>query len=171
MKIMKVPICCFLAIAVLFLSFGFSEAASQARPAIVCPNFVRTLVRGASGSDVSDLQAFLASDPEIYPEGLATGYFGQLTERAVQRFQAKHAMVFSGSSVTTGYGLLGPKTRAKIIELCKAPVEREEMESVPLLPGASSQGVKVVPQLPREGFFAPILPHIKTTDVPSAEVR
>lgn len=166
---MKAPIYCFLAIAVLFLSFEFSEAAYQARPAIVCPSFVRALARGVSGEDVSDLQAFLASDPEIYPEGLATGYFGRLTEKALQRFQVLHGIVSAGSPENTGYGILGPKTRAKIMELCQIPAKLGEVESAPPLPVALSQGVEFTPQPSREGFFAPTLPHVKTTDVQSAE--
>lgn len=42
---------------------------------------------GSSGSNVSSLQAFLASNSSIYPEGLVTGYFGNLTSKAVSNFQ------------------------------------------------------------------------------------
>jgi peptidoglycan hydrolase-like protein with peptidoglycan-binding domain len=43
---------------------------------------------GSSGVNVSNLQSFLASNPMIYPQGLVTGYFGQLTANAVSAFQA-----------------------------------------------------------------------------------
>lgn len=43
---------------------------------------------GSSGVNVSNLQGFLASNPLIYPQGLVTGYFGQLTANAVSAFQA-----------------------------------------------------------------------------------
>lgn len=78
--------------------------------------FIKTLQRGSRGDDVKQLQEFLKKYPDIYPEGLITGYFGPLTEKAVQRFQAKFQIVSSGSPVTTGYGFVGPKTRAKLNE-------------------------------------------------------
>jgi len=72
---------------------------------------------GDSNQEVTELQTFLALDSEIYPEGLVTGYFGPLTQQAVQRFQAEHDIVSSGTPSTTGYGRVGPLTMAKINEL------------------------------------------------------
>lgn len=85
-----------------------------------CPNIVRTLRAGISGSDVTALQAFLAADSRIYPEGTISGYFGTLTQYAVQRFQSRHGLVTSGTPDTTGYGLVGPGTRALIANVCRA---------------------------------------------------
>ena len=56
----------------------------------------------------------LAQDKNIYPEGDITGYYGPATERAIQRFQTQHAIVSSGSPATTGYGSVGPSTRAQL---------------------------------------------------------
>lgn len=83
-----------------------------------CPNLSRTLRMGMSGSDVSSLQAFLASDPSLYPEGTVSGYFGGLTQAAVQRFQVRQGIVSSGTPDSTGYGLVGPGTRAAIARVC-----------------------------------------------------
>ncbi len=47
------------------------------------------LYRGSTGDEVRKLQEFLKQFPDIYPEGLVTGYFGPLTEAAVKRFQEK----------------------------------------------------------------------------------
>ena len=47
----------------------------------------RSLGRGMSGADVTLLQQILAGDKKIYPEGLVTGYYGALTEKAVKQFQ------------------------------------------------------------------------------------
>jgi peptidoglycan hydrolase-like protein with peptidoglycan-binding domain len=69
---------------------------------------------GARGTNVSSIQTFLASNPALYPEGLVTGYFGSLTQAAVQRFQAFYGIVSSGSPSTTGYGRVGPATLAKM---------------------------------------------------------
>lgn len=84
-----------------------------------CPNIVRTLQQGLSGSDVTALQAFLAADSRIYPEGTVSGYFGLLTQYAVQRFQSRHGLVTSGTPNTTGYGLVGPGTRNLIASVCR----------------------------------------------------
>jgi len=54
----------------------------------------------------------------LYPEGLITGYFGPLTEKAVQRFQLKYKIVNSKTPESDpGYGYVGPKTRGKLNEL------------------------------------------------------
>lgn len=50
------------------------------------------LREGLTGDDIKTLQAVLAVDPTIYPEGLITGYFGRLTAQAVKRFQKKHGI-------------------------------------------------------------------------------
>src|SRR3989338_3353950 len=39
---------------------------------------------------------------------------------AVQRWQAKQGIVSSGSSETTGYGAVGPQTRASIFSACSS---------------------------------------------------
>ena len=69
---------------------------------------------GSRGSDVTELQTYLAANASIYPSGLITGYFGPLTQAAVQRFQAAQGIVSSGSPATTGYGRVGPLTMARI---------------------------------------------------------
>lgn len=71
--------------------------------------FTRALQRGASGADVKELQGFLKQSPDLYPEGLVTGFFGPLTEQAVRRWQEKHGI--------EAEGVVGPKTRAKLNEL------------------------------------------------------
>src|SRR3989338_9115805 len=73
----------------------------------------RTLSRGMSGPDVVALQQFLISQ-NLLAAGNATGYFGALTEAAVQTFQAQHAIVSSGTPNTTGFGAVGPRTRTAL---------------------------------------------------------
>jgi peptidoglycan hydrolase-like protein with peptidoglycan-binding domain len=72
---------------------------------------------GYQTAEVKILQTLLARDPSVYPEGLVTGYYGDATVRAVQRFQSKYGLISSGSPNTNGYGLAGPATRAKINEV------------------------------------------------------
>ena len=77
----------------------------------------KVLKLGSENSEVRQLQELLAKDTGIYPEGKVTGYFGALTRKAVQNFQKKYGIVSSGNEKTTGYGLVGPKTLAKIKEV------------------------------------------------------
>ncbi len=66
----------------------------------------RTLQRGSTGDDVKQLQEFLAQDKNVYPQGLATGFYGPATEAAVKRFQEKNGI--------EAVGIVGPKTRAML---------------------------------------------------------
>ena len=81
-------------------------------------SLARQLDLGDSGEDVTRLQQFLARDTSIYPEGLVTGYYGTLTEAAVERFQARCGIVSSGSAATTGYGRIGPSTIKELQSGC-----------------------------------------------------
>ncbi|KKQ23080.1 hypothetical protein A2999_01725 [Candidatus Wolfebacteria bacterium RIFCSPLOWO2_01_FULL_38_11] len=56
----------------------------------------RNLQIGSRGDDVRDLQKFLKDFPEIYPEGLITGYFGPFTRAAIKKFQIKYELKGSG---------------------------------------------------------------------------
>jgi len=70
-----------------------------------CSIFNKDLFYGMSSEEVKCLQIFLKNlGPEIYPEGLVTGYFGPLTLKAVQRYQKQKGII------TTGY--FGPLTRS-----------------------------------------------------------
>ncbi|TSC81917.1 MAG: hypothetical protein G01um101420_700 [Parcubacteria group bacterium Gr01-1014_20] len=72
---------------------------------------LKSLRQGSSGDDVTVLQVLLAADPNIYPEGLVTGYYGLLTSKAVMKFQAKHGI--------DQLGIVGPKTLKKLNEFLK----------------------------------------------------
>ena len=75
-------------------------------PSRIAPRFTMILKRGSHGADVSLLQKLLHVEQ--------TGYFGPLTETALKAFQVKYGIVSSGTPATTGFGVLGPKTRQKI---------------------------------------------------------
>ena len=78
---------------------------------------------GSQGENVTALQALLASDPELYPEGLITGFFGKATARAVARFQARHGL--------EQVGFVGPQTLKRLRELLqKNPIAFEDDEDV-----------------------------------------
>ncbi|MDO8557779.1 MAG: peptidoglycan-binding domain-containing protein [bacterium] len=84
-------------------------------------NFTRALAKGMSGDDVKRLQEFLKTFPDVYPEGLVTGYFGLLTEAAVKKFQEQNGI--------ESVGTVGPKTQAKLIEL--AATGAGQSDSIP----------------------------------------
>jgi peptidoglycan hydrolase-like protein with peptidoglycan-binding domain len=62
----------------------------------------RQLEVGMSGSDISVMQAYLAKDATVYPQGLITGYFGFLTKAAVSNFQSNNGL--------SPVGRVGPQT-------------------------------------------------------------
>ena len=74
----------------------------------------RQLKLGATGSDVTNLQTFLASNANIYPEGIISGYFGSLTQAAVERFQNTYGI--------SPVGYVGPITMAKVNNLIESNV-------------------------------------------------
>ncbi|MDO8518414.1 MAG: peptidoglycan-binding domain-containing protein [bacterium] len=100
----------------ILLSPLFALAAVQTS-STSCPTLARTLARGAKGADVKALQQFLVAQGFLTSES-TTGYFGALTEAAVQKFQASQSVVSSGTPATTGYGAVGPKTRKAIGLAC-----------------------------------------------------
>ncbi len=133
---------------------GATSAASR------CDLLSHTLKRVVSGADVTRLQQFLARDATIYPEGTVSGYFGFLTELAVQRWQIKNSIVFSGTADTTGFGAVGPRTLAA---MNTAWCIIAGMTPSPFTPGPGSYlptsgavtGAPVTPPTPHIMFTAP----------------
>lgn len=114
---------------------GFGGVATK-----VSSIFAKGLSKGAKGSDVSRLQQLLATDKTIYPDGTVSGFFGALTQAAVERFQEKYGIAKRGDD---GFGTLGPRTRAKIGEVFggAAGVGAPERVSVGV---PSSSGITVI---------------------------
>ena len=82
-----------------------------------CPNLYRALSRGSRGSDVISLQQFLIAQGLLSSDS-ATGFFGSMTEAAAQRWQAQNSVVSYGDANTTGYGVIGARTRVAIAARC-----------------------------------------------------
>ena len=85
-----------------------------ATPTVTTPSGVtititKSLKLGSQDNEVKALQQALAQDKTIYPEGLATGYYGPATQRAIIRFQKKYGI--------DPVGFVGPATRKKINEV------------------------------------------------------
>ena len=79
-------------------------------------SFTKTLTKGQDNQTVSNLQQLLR-ELNFFTYPTNTGYYGTITEEAVQAFQCKHNIICTGTPQTTGYGVVGPKTRAKLNEL------------------------------------------------------
>lgn len=77
------------------------------------------LYYGMKGDEVEILQEFLKyQGEEIYPEGLVTGFFGNLTQKAVIQFQNKYSSeILAPFGLINGNGYVGEKTRAKISDI------------------------------------------------------
>ncbi len=98
---------------------SIQQPKTLAQPTLVV--FTKTLRVGMQNYDVKRLQQLLNSDTDTKladqnsgSTGNETKYFGQLTQDAVKRFQKKYSVVSFGNEVSTGYGLVGPKTRTKL---------------------------------------------------------
>jgi peptidoglycan hydrolase-like protein with peptidoglycan-binding domain len=85
-----------------------------------CVTLTRNLSLGSRGADVTKLQQFLAWEYSNFYPSYVTGYFGPTTQAAVKQWQREHNIVSSGSPWTTGWGAVGPKTRAAIAAACGA---------------------------------------------------
>ncbi len=77
------------------------------------PTLTRNLLPSNKGEEVKILQNFLISQGLLSADS-NTGYFGPATQKAVQDFQKARGLVSSGDFWTTGYGMVGPATRAMI---------------------------------------------------------
>lgn len=76
------------------------------------------LVMQRPGGQVSQLQRFLSDYYDLNPDDYVTGYFGRLTKANVQKFQCEQNIACSGNEATTGWGVVGPRTRAAIQRVC-----------------------------------------------------
>jgi peptidoglycan hydrolase-like protein with peptidoglycan-binding domain len=97
------------AISLVFLALLLLPYSSSAQA--LCPDLSRNLSFGSRGTDVVSLQNFLILE-NLFEAGNNTGYFGQLTEAAVIKFQSQQDVP------TTG--LAGVLTRAAIAKSCVA---------------------------------------------------
>lgn len=74
----------------------------------------RDLEREDTGDDVHRLQMVLKYEGFFPANHSGSTYFGPITERAVKMYQEAYDIVNEGTPQTTGYGRVGPQTRAHI---------------------------------------------------------
>lgn len=87
-------------------------SSSQAFGSIYCPSLTTNLTRGSTGSQVKELQKFMAGYFSLDEEEFVTGFFGRLTQGYVKRFQENR-----GINPT---GFVGSVTRDAIQEVCRS---------------------------------------------------
>ncbi|MFZ2720182.1 MAG: peptidoglycan-binding domain-containing protein, partial [Minisyncoccia bacterium] len=68
----------------------------------------------SQGEDVKQLQTALVQKGYLTSSGI-TGFYGNFTRIAVQKYQCDQQIVCSGTAASTGYGTLGPQTRARLM--------------------------------------------------------
>jgi peptidoglycan hydrolase-like protein with peptidoglycan-binding domain len=117
---------------------------SQSSTATSCPNLIRILSRGTRGTDVMQLQQFLVSQ-KLLATDAATGFFGALTESALKQWQSKNGIASSGTPATTGWGSVGPKTRAALRNCKPTTAQSPSSSGSSALPRTSEQGTSVSP--------------------------
>jgi peptidoglycan hydrolase-like protein with peptidoglycan-binding domain len=149
-------------------NLGVTPTAPSIDPSSTPLTTTRTLIRGMSGADVTQLQNLLIAQHLLAADS-ATGYFGALTEAAVQAFQRKSNIASSGTPETTGYGAVGPKTRGMIVQVSPpslaqtAPTQTPKPATLPM---------PVAPSMPSGGGGS-VLPPVSTpspASVPSSAV-
>jgi len=158
------------------------EAAKEVKATL---QLIRQLEVGMTGEDVKLLQEMLATDPEIYPEGLTTGYFGPLTKNAVKKFQQ-----IAGIEQV---GRVGPKTLSKINELLEegagasgkvppglliAPGIRKKLGFTPqplpgqeLPPGIAKKLATTTPTTTTPDITAPVISDLMATSTTATSTR
>src|SRR3989344_2817167 len=88
---------------------GQTTTKTISTPSGVTITITKSLKVGSQNSEVKALQQALSQDKTIYPEGLATGYYGPATRNAIIRFQKKYGI--------EPVGYVGPQTRKKLNEV------------------------------------------------------
>ncbi|HEY4527283.1 MAG TPA: PKD domain-containing protein [Candidatus Paceibacterota bacterium] len=96
---------------------GVSAGGSGSTCVALTYNLYADTTDATTNGEVTKLQNFLIAGG--YMEGSATGFFGPITEKGVQKYQAGKGIVSSGSPDTTGYGFVGPQTRAAMTVGCE----------------------------------------------------
>ncbi len=109
-------------------------------------SLIRNLRQGMSGEDVAALQAILAADPTIYPQGTISGFYGSQTAAAVKKFQKKNGIETLGT--------VGPKTLKKLNEAIKElGLAREEGNATST--SNANEGKKLCAKVPPGHLIAP----------------
>ena len=83
-----------------------SAPVTTATPAVIngANRITQNVSFGETNDDITRIQRLLATDPEIYPDAIISGFFGSKTEAAIGRLQARYNL--------EAVGVVGPATEA-----------------------------------------------------------
>lgn len=125
---------------------------------------------GASGAQVTRLQECLVAQGYFKKADMAPIY-GPMTRDAVKKFQAAKGIVSSGTAWSTGYGYVGPSTRAELNAACASSVNDDSTTSgFSVSPTSGKAPLKVTFKTNFAGFGTP-LPKIYYGDGTSEKVE
>jgi len=86
---------------------------------------------GSRSDEVKAIQEILKSDPEIYPEGYVTGYFGSLTEKAIKKLQKRCGLPETGIVDEATEKCLFPVFEIKVVSPNGGEVwERNQIQTI-----------------------------------------
>ena len=121
------------------------------------PIFTKPLKLKSEGEEVKNLQIILNSLGFAITKqgpgspGHETTFFGSLTREAVKKFQCQRNIVCQGNERTTGWGMVGPKTRAKLNEIgnnqnqaSKPPEETPQQPQIQTNPPESAATISAI---------------------------
>jgi peptidoglycan hydrolase-like protein with peptidoglycan-binding domain len=116
---------------------------------------IRDLRKGMTSEEIKAIQQILASDPDIYPEGTISGYYGPLTEKALKRFREKHGIKDEDKE-----DRIGQKTLEKLSELLEKNrvIKLEDGRKCVIVP----PGHLVAPGLMKKSTTTPSIPECQT---------
>ena len=114
---------------------GQTTTKTISTPSGVTITITKSLKVGSKNSEVKALQQALAQDKTIYPEGLATGYYGPATRNAIIRFQKKYGI--------EPVGYVGPLTRKKLNEIYGTVSASSSAQASSAASSAASAGTAV----------------------------
>src|SRR3989338_5912826 len=114
---------------------GQTTTKTISTPSGVTITITKSLKVGSKNSEVKALQQALAQDKTIYPEGLATGYYGPATRNAIIRFQKKYGI--------EPVGYVGPLTGKKLNEIYGTVSASSSAQASSAASSAASAGTAV----------------------------
>jgi peptidoglycan hydrolase-like protein with peptidoglycan-binding domain len=82
--------------------------------ASACVTISGSLSLGSTGSQVQALQFYFTQEYAEFTRDHVTGTFDAFTESALKQWQSDHGIVSSGTPESTGWGVVGPRTRSAL---------------------------------------------------------
>lgn len=128
----------------------------------------KPLYLGLKDQEVVRLQQMLTSKGYL-PAGNDSGYFGLLTQRAVQKFQCDQKIICGGEPAITGYGLVGGMTRTKLNEIFGAGSTISSTTTPTLAVSSQTSSPQNTQAATQKIFTKPLFPGVRHSEVRSLQ--